>query len=164
MPLCETSDAVSYLHREDIVHGDIKAGNLLISDHGHVLLCDFGLTKSTYAQTSTALKGAGTVRWQSPELWDNAPRTFASDVYAFSMTINEVLTGLPPFPHLENEMAVMMAVYQRDERPVKDPLEFEGISYENAWNVAEAGWPKVPGDRISMSEAFRLLSADPSLA
>ncbi|KAG8916391.1 hypothetical protein FRC01_003184, partial [Tulasnella sp. 417] len=77
--LSETADAVGYLHRESIVHGDIKAGNLLISDDGHVLLCDFGLTKSTYAQTSTALKGAGTVRWQSPELWDNAPRTFASD-------------------------------------------------------------------------------------
>ncbi|KAG8908554.1 hypothetical protein FRC01_007348, partial [Tulasnella sp. 417] len=88
--LCETSDAVGYLHREDIVHGDIKAGNLLISDHGHVLLCDFGLTKSTYAQTSTALKGAGTLRWQSPELWNNEPRSFASDVYAFSMTIVEV--------------------------------------------------------------------------
>ncbi|KAG8915997.1 hypothetical protein FRC01_003445 [Tulasnella sp. 417] len=88
--LCETSDAVGYLHREEIVHGDIKAGNLLISEHGNVLLCDFGLTKSTYAQTSTALKGAGTLRWQSPELWDNEPRSFASDVYAFSMTIVEV--------------------------------------------------------------------------
>ncbi|KIO23565.1 hypothetical protein M407DRAFT_77896, partial [Tulasnella calospora MUT 4182] len=161
--LCETSDAVGYLHREDIVHGDVKAGNLLISDHGHVLLCDFGLTKPTYAQTSTALKGAGTVRWQSPELWDNSPRTFASDVYAFSMTIVEVLTGLPPFSHLENEMAVMMAVYQRDEKPVKVPLEVNGLSYENAWRVAEACWPKIPGDRISMSESFRLLKADPSL-
>ncbi|KAG8923170.1 hypothetical protein FRC01_013122 [Tulasnella sp. 417] len=95
--LCETSDAVGYLHREEIVHGDIKAGNLLISDHGHVLLCDFGLTKSTYAQTSTALKGAGTLRWQSPELWDNEPRSFASDVYALSMTIVEQAAAFLPF-------------------------------------------------------------------
>ncbi|KAG8923171.1 hypothetical protein FRC01_013123, partial [Tulasnella sp. 417] len=131
--LCETSDAVGYLHREEVVHGDIKAGNLLISDHGHVLLCDFGLTKSTYAQTSTALKGAGTLRWQSPELWNNEPRSFASDVYAFSMTIVEVLSELPPFSPLENEVAVMIAVYQKDERPTKSPLEFNGVSYENAW-------------------------------
>ncbi|KIO19735.1 hypothetical protein M407DRAFT_222274 [Tulasnella calospora MUT 4182] len=162
--LCETSDAVGYLHRENIVHGDVKAGNLLISDEGHVLLCDFGLAKSTYAQTSTALKGAGTLRWQSPELWDNEPRTFASDVYAFSMTIVEVLSGLPPFSHLENEVAVMLALYQRDERPEKNPIESNGVSYMTAWKVAEACWPKMPVDRISMSEAFRLLKADPSLA
>lgn len=93
--LHETSDAVVYLHRKNIVHGDIKASNLLISDGGHILLCDFGLAKSTYAQTSTALKGAGTFRWQSPELWDNEPRTFASDVYAFSMTIVEVMDHQP---------------------------------------------------------------------
>ncbi|KIO19688.1 hypothetical protein M407DRAFT_222321 [Tulasnella calospora MUT 4182] len=89
--LYETSDAVAYLHRESIVHGDIKASNLLISDDGHVLLCDFGLAKSTYSHTSTALKGAGTFRWQSPELWNNEPRSFASDGYAFSMTIVEVM-------------------------------------------------------------------------
>lgn len=89
--LCQTSNAVDYLHRENLVHGDIKGSNLLISDDGHVLICDFGLTKSTYAQTSSALKGAGTVRWQSPELWENEPKTFASDVYAFAMTIVEVM-------------------------------------------------------------------------
>lgn len=61
-------------------------------------------------------------------------------------------------------MAVMMAVYQRDVRPVQSPLEFGGVSYENAWRVAEACWSRMPGNRISMSEAFRLLKADPSLA
>ncbi|KAG9035057.1 hypothetical protein FS837_002042 [Tulasnella sp. UAMH 9824] len=91
MQLCETSDALGYLHGEEIVHGDIKAGNLLISDDGQILVCDFGLTKSIHAQTSTAVKGAGTLRWQSPELWDNIPKTYASDVYAFAMTIVEVL-------------------------------------------------------------------------
>ncbi|KIO25792.1 hypothetical protein M407DRAFT_50612, partial [Tulasnella calospora MUT 4182] len=148
--LYETSDAVAYLHRENIVHGDIKASNLLISDDGHVLLCDFGLAKSSYSHTSTALKGAGTFRWQSPELWNNEPRSFASDGYAFSMTIVEVLTGLPPFSHLENEVAVLMAVYQMDERPLKIPMEYNGVSYENVWKVAVACWPKRPGDRISM--------------
>ncbi|KAG8922871.1 hypothetical protein FRC01_013501 [Tulasnella sp. 417] len=89
--LCETSDAVDYLHSENIIHGDIKSTNILINASGHILLCDFGLSKSITDQTSTALKGAGTPRWQSPELWDNAAKTFASDVYAFSMTIVEVM-------------------------------------------------------------------------
>lgn len=88
--MCETAAGIDYLHHQCMIRGDIKAGNLLIRDDNHVLLCDLGLTKPTDAETSTAMKGAGTTRWQSPEFWDNGPKTFSSDVYAFSMTIVEV--------------------------------------------------------------------------
>ncbi|KIO16038.1 hypothetical protein M407DRAFT_86470 [Tulasnella calospora MUT 4182] len=94
--LCETADAINYLHTETVVHGDIKAGNILISREGFALLCDFGLTRMMDAKTSTCMKGAGSVRWMSPELWDNLPRSFESDVYAFGMTIAEVSTRSKP--------------------------------------------------------------------
>ncbi|KAG8920393.1 hypothetical protein FRC01_000787 [Tulasnella sp. 417] len=87
--LCETADALQYLHQEGVIHGDIKASNILIEDDGHSLLCDFGLTKTVDARTSTAMRGAGTFRWQSPELWEDAPKSFESDVYAFGITIAE---------------------------------------------------------------------------
>ncbi|KAG8910965.1 hypothetical protein FRC00_007248, partial [Tulasnella sp. 408] len=87
--LRETADAVQYLHEEGVIHGDLKASNILIDDNGHSLLCDFGLTKTVDSRTSTAMRGAGTFRWQSPELWEDAPKTFESDVYAFGMTIAE---------------------------------------------------------------------------
>lgn len=88
--LRETADAVNYLHTEGVIHGDIKAGNILIGRDGSALLCDFGLTRMTDARTSTCMKGAGSMRWMSPDLWDNASRSFQSDVYAFGMTIAEV--------------------------------------------------------------------------
>ncbi|KAG8928200.1 hypothetical protein FRC01_006323 [Tulasnella sp. 417] len=128
--LCETATAIDYLHQRSLVHGDIKTSNLLISDDDHVLLCDFGLTKAESAQTSTTMKGTGTLRWQSPELWDNGPKTLKSDVYAFSMTIVEVCQ-LPSYP------AVFKAICVEDKRPTKSPAQFNGISYENAWKVAE---------------------------
>ncbi|KAG9035109.1 hypothetical protein FS837_002030 [Tulasnella sp. UAMH 9824] len=163
--LCETADAIQYLHKEGVVHGDLKAGNILIEDDGYCLLCDFGLTRTVESRTSTAMRGAGTFRWQSPELWDNAPKSFESDVYAFGMTIAEVLTGEVPFHDLRNDVAVMQAVILRDERPSKIPVESSsGISYDNIWDVASACWPKTPGDRISMSEALHLIRADPSLS
>ncbi|KAG8953514.1 hypothetical protein FRC04_002356 [Tulasnella sp. 424] len=161
--LCETADAIHYLHLNKVVHGDIKASNILISDEYRVLLCDFGLTKVLHSKTSTVMKRAGTIRWQSPELWDDAAKTFKSDVYAFSMTIVEVITGAPPFSHLTNDMAILMAVYGRQERPQKTPTEFNGVSYENAWAVAEACWKTKPAERIRISEAFRRLRKDPSL-
>ncbi|KAG8918257.1 hypothetical protein FRC01_001958, partial [Tulasnella sp. 417] len=102
--LCETSDAVSYLHRENIVHGDIKAGNILISDDDTVLLCDFGLARSTRGNASLILRRSAIHSNQG----------------------QQVLTGRPPFPHLKNEVAVFMAVYQMDERPSKIPMESNG--------------------------------------
>ncbi|KAG9044050.1 hypothetical protein FS837_008844 [Tulasnella sp. UAMH 9824] len=163
--LHETADAICYLHRTDVVHGDIKGSNILISDRCHILLCDFGLTKVAPSQTSTSLKGAGTVRWQSPELWENASKSFTSDVYAFGMTIVEVLKGAVPFAHYTNDMAVMLAIIRNDERPSKDPISSPtGISYKRAWRVAAACWAKEPTARPPILEAFRYLSGDPSLA
>lgn len=82
---------MAYLHRSGVIHGDIKGTNILVSETVHALLCDFGLTKFATSNTSTALKSAGSLRWQAPELWDeNRPKTYQSDTYAFGMTVTEV--------------------------------------------------------------------------
>ncbi|KAG8921294.1 hypothetical protein FRC01_000322 [Tulasnella sp. 417] len=162
--LCETADAVHYLHKEGIVHGDLKANNILIDDNGSSLLCDFGLSRTTDSRTSTSMKGAGTFRWQSPELWENRPKSFESDVYAFGMTIAEVLTGKVPFADLQNNMAVMFAVMTRDERPSRVPIKSSsGVCYESIWHIAAACWPRDPTERISMLDALGRIQKDPSL-
>lgn len=159
--LCETGDAITYLHAQDVIHGDIKASNLLIGNNEQVLLCDFGLTRTTELRTSTAMKGAGTLRWQSPELWDGCSKSFKSDVYAFGMTIAEVLTGNVPFPDLLTDGAVIRAVLIKGMRPAKSPaVSSVGLSYENVWAVAEACWPTIPEERISMSEALQQIQED----
>lgn len=86
--LYEVAEALAYLHRSGVIHGDLKAANVLVSNEIHALLCDFGLTKYATSSTSSALKGAGSLRWQNPELWDG--ETLQSDTYAFGMTIAEV--------------------------------------------------------------------------
>ena len=88
--MSETAQAVEYLHGLQLIHGDIKAANVLISDDGHALLTDFGLSKLSSCATSSAARGFGTTRYQSPELWEGGPKTMESDVYAFSMLIVEV--------------------------------------------------------------------------
>lgn len=92
--MCEIADAVRYLHETNIVHGDIKGSNVLVDDDIHCLLCDFGLSKVAPSRTSTGMQGAGTLRWQSPELWTGGAKSFSSDTYAFAMTVVEVLNLL----------------------------------------------------------------------
>lgn len=93
--LHETAEGVAYLHSSKIVHGDLKATNVLVSDSdpGHALLCDFGLSKFEDTCASSSLENAGSTRWQSPELWDEDPKkTYQSDTYAFGITVFEVCT------------------------------------------------------------------------
>ena len=102
--LWKTAGAIAYLHEHGIIHGDIKAANILVSDRVEPLLCDFGLSKSDDGATSVGLQGVGTVRFQSPEvLIEGGGKSFASDVWAFGMTISEV--RLSP-PALSNHLLI----------------------------------------------------------
>jgi serine/threonine protein kinase len=51
----EIAQAITYLHQNAIIHGDIKATNILMGDGGQTLLCDFGLTRHEHVLTSTVM-------------------------------------------------------------------------------------------------------------
>lgn len=85
------ASALAYLHSSGIIHGDVKAANVLISGDCRALVCDFGLSKTVDVTTTTALQGQGSIRWMSPELLEMGHgKSFASDVWAFGMLIYEV--------------------------------------------------------------------------
>ncbi|KAJ7802642.1 kinase-like domain-containing protein, partial [Mycena olivaceomarginata] len=69
--LFETAHSLAYLHSQNIVHGDLRGGNVLINDEEHAQLADFGLaivTDATLGTTSTTRRGSS--RWMASELLD----------------------------------------------------------------------------------------------
>ncbi|KAF8991733.1 kinase-like domain-containing protein [Cyathus striatus] len=93
--LREIACGISYLHDKNIniVHGDLKGANILVTSSGRPCLGDFGLSSMMDSEAlkwtslqSTKTTG-GTTRWQAPELFDplvdHALPTKESDVYAF---------------------------------------------------------------------------------
>lgn len=88
--LFETALAIAYLHKCELIHGDIKGENILVSREHTVLLSDFGLSRPQGDPTSVGQRGMGTIPWQSPEVLMGASKSFESDMYAFGMTIYEV--------------------------------------------------------------------------
>ncbi|KZV78773.1 kinase-like protein, partial [Exidia glandulosa HHB12029] len=82
-------------------HGDIKGGNVLVSDDGVARLCDFGLSRLLENSQSTRQTGAkGTLRWMAPELVleDDARHTYSSDIWACGCLCIEARRKLPARP------------------------------------------------------------------
>lgn len=180
LQLRETADAVTYLHSKGIVHGDIKARNILVSGSRHVLLCDFGLAKWAYTVTASASKGMGTARWQSPEVLDGQSRCFASDTYAFGITIAEVISRLCgtirllivfndvalqvlggdiPFNQFRSwsEAAIIKAVLLGQRPWLKPTHSPTGKPYQPLWNIATSCWMEQPSSRPEMAKVLASL-------
>ncbi|KAG8893067.1 hypothetical protein FRB99_002215 [Tulasnella sp. 403] len=151
----EIADALSYLHERNIIHGDIKGSNVLLSRSNGVLLCDFGMSRWVGDKTKSLLKGGGSERWIAPEIWKGGSKSFQSDVFAFGMTIYQVLSGKPPFYDYGSPSAVPYA-FSNGERPPSNPESSPiGHSYGAIWDIAERCWQGEPSARPSMLKVFR---------
>ncbi|KAG9034898.1 hypothetical protein FRB95_012455 [Tulasnella sp. JGI-2019a] len=143
---------LDYLHAHHVIHGDLKAANVVLDDTLQPKICDFGLTKviyTEYARTSETLKGAGSHRWMAPELFtedENSSKTIESDVYAFGMTIAEILSAELPFPHLRHSWRIALDVV-KGVRPIPEPMSRAGKPFNDLWDLAALCWDPDPSLR-----------------
>jgi predicted Ser/Thr protein kinase len=94
----QAAAALDAAHDAGIVHRDVKPGNLLLDDRGHLKVADFGIASAagmdSFTQTGTIL---GTAGYLSPEQAKGERATAASDRYALAVVAWELLTGRRPF-------------------------------------------------------------------
>ncbi|KAJ7218646.1 kinase-like domain-containing protein [Mycena pura] len=149
---------LEHLHSLNLVHGDLKAMNVLVTRSGRAVLADFGLSSvvmhSRIAALSSTYHSGGTTRWQAPELLQGDRRSFASDMYAFGCVFYEITTGNVPFFEVA-EAAVLWHIYRGNV-----PQRLPEIS-DDVWALMAECWATEPVNRPTAKDVIARLSAPP---
>jgi hypothetical protein len=146
----QIGDALTAAHARQIVHRDIKPGNILFDENGAAFLSDFGIAK--VLDSATQLTGSGfigTPAYMSPEQFVGQGIDGRSDQYALAIVVYESLTGSLPF---KGNTAQMMykhinaepPVINLDEHPIPDGLN----------PVLQKALSKDPNDRYARIKDF----------
>ncbi|KAF8594757.1 kinase-like protein, partial [Ceratobasidium sp. AG-I] len=148
--IAQVVEAVVYLHQMNVVHGDLKGDNVLVSDDGTLKLTDFGLTMmhEPLVRFSTTDPGGGTYRWMAPELaQDETSRSKEADIYALGMTMLQLFTGKIPFPEIRSDMTIISEVMMGGRKPECPTGLIQTLRDQHLWNIFASCWVRDPANR-----------------
>ncbi|KAI9023521.1 kinase-like domain-containing protein [Phycomyces nitens] len=122
----EIIEGIGELHRLGVLYRDLKPENILLTQQGHIVLTDFGLSKWLTKEEDQATQTfCGTAEYLAPELLLGDVYSFGIDYWSYGTIIYEMLTGITPF-WADNHSEMY-------RRILEEPLEFPtDIDYDTA--------------------------------
>ncbi|KAL0947261.1 hypothetical protein HGRIS_013382 [Hohenbuehelia grisea] len=157
------AQGLEYLHQCNIVHGNMKCANILVSESEEARICDFGMSKiveevTELSASATLTAASESSRWLAPELIDGTitSPTIATDTYSFAMAILEFLTGAHPYVNLKRSVTVIHDKVVKRKIPARPDVS--GLSDE-LWELMTECWKHSPEHRPSMTHVSAQISA-----
>lgn len=154
----DVARALTYLHDRKIIHGDLKAQNVLLKsdpDDRRGFSCkvaDFGLSRMITTNSHIQTFTFGTVRYMAPELLKNGLLTPAADIYSFGMLVWELVVGRAPYPKkCHNDIIVDVVDGKRPTIPAHCPSDIIAL-IQDCWHQDRTMRPSFSqvGDRLEV--------------
>ena len=92
----DVARALAAVHRARLVHGDVKAQNVMRAAGGRTVLMDFGAGYDVKTDEAAGRRLAGTPLYLAPEVFDGEPRTARGDIYSAGVLLFHLVTGTFP--------------------------------------------------------------------
>lgn len=164
----DVARGLKYLHHDSdpgIVHRDMKPANVLLDENLVARVADFGLAKAVRFEKGkehvTVNKVAGTPGFVAPEYVHHGHMGFKSDVYAYGVTLIQIMTGRETTDHDVLEVGLRRwaiaggadildpSMYLRDKKEVELAL--------GALKLGVLCTARIPVDRPTMEDVLRIL-------
>ncbi|XP_019172837.1 PREDICTED: receptor-like cytosolic serine/threonine-protein kinase RBK2 [Ipomoea nil] len=165
-----TASGLSYLHeacQRRIIHRDIKAANILLSQEFEAQISDFGLAKWLPEQWShlTVSQFEGTFGYLPPELFMHGIVDEKTDVYAYGVLLLEIITGRQALDQSHNSVVMWAKPFllQRNIAELADPALHGVYDLEQMTCMALAASlciQQSAADRPTMSKVVKMLTGE----
>lgn len=132
----QVAEALQYLHKQQIMHRDLKLANILLDENNDVFLADYGFCKSI---ALTEFSYVGTPVHIAPEILRNGIYDHKIDIYSFGILLWYLSQGTGQHPKYAKSKDKLMSADMRPERIPNIPNEL--------WNLMEACWQNDPSHR-----------------
>ena len=109
--------ALQYIHSRKVLHRDIKSSNIFLTGNNTVKLGDFGISRVLTNSVQAANTVVGTPYYMSPEICQNKPYNFKSDVWSLGCVLYELCTLNRAFT-ADNLLGLVYKIVQDKYEPI----------------------------------------------
>jgi serine/threonine-protein kinase len=160
----EVAAALSFAHRNNVVHRDIKPGNILIGSNGQLKVADFGIARAlgSAADSNLTQVGAvmGTAAYLSPEQAQGGQPDPRSDLYSLGIVLYEMVAGHPPFSATIPCLLPTSKFMTRRNRSTKSPVMSPAL-LKPSWRVY---WLRILARGIPLLKRRAMIYAGSAMA